>query len=65
MDNTKILNQEMDKIFSHIFESVENYSEANNVINKYKEAINYSTDEISLMKNVVKRLYKHGKYYLD
>ena len=41
------------------------YSEANDMINKYKEAINYGPDEISLMKNVVKRLYKHGKYYLD
>ena len=60
-----ILNQEMDKIFSHIYEDTESYNKTNNMINKYKELIDYHPDEIELMKCVVKRLYKYGKYYLD
>ena len=56
---------EMDKIFSHIYEDTESYNKTNNMINKYKELIDYHPDEINLMKNVVESLYAHGKYYLD
>ena len=35
------------------------------MINKYRRNLDYYPDEISLMNDVAKTLYKYGKYYLD
>ena len=59
------LNQEMDKILSHISKNKEDYFEKLKRINNYKAKLNYYPDEIALMNKVVNTLYKHGKYYLD
>jgi translation elongation factor EF-1alpha len=58
------LNTEMNKILSHIYNE-KKFQDINQIINQYKEKLDYHPDEIKLMNNVVETLYKHGKYYLD
>ena len=58
------INSEMNKILSHIHHGDELKS-INKMIEGYKQKLNYSPDEISLMNKVADRLYSHGKYYLD
>ncbi len=59
------LNQEMDKILSHISKNKEDYLQKLKKINNYRDKLNYYPDEIALMDKVVNTFYKHGKYYLD
>jgi len=59
------INQEMDKMLSHISKNKEDYLQKLKKINNYRDKLNYYPDEIALMDKVVNTFYKHGKYYLD
>ena len=58
------LNKEMNKILSHIYKG-DKLKNINSMIDNYRKKLDYFPDEISLMSLVAKRLYEHGKYYLD
>ena len=58
------INQEMNKIVNNLFDKNKR-KEVSDKINKYKVELSYNPDEIKLMKDVVKTLYKNKKYYLE
>jgi hypothetical protein len=60
----KSINKEMDLIISEIYKDSDR-KDIDKQIGDSREKLNYTPNEIQLMKKVVKTFYKHEKYYLD
>ena len=60
----KSINKEMDIIISEIYKDGDG-TQIDEKVDDFRKQLDYTPNEIELMKKVVKTFYKHEKYYLD